>query len=178
MKECAVMKKSVLLSFILSMLILASCTNEAAPEVSESAVPSQSSVLESEAPSEPSASESEASQTEAPDASVNAEDAVGGLTDMQKADIAYAREKLDRMAISRSSLIELLHNEGFGIPDAEFAADHCDADWNQEALEAAEDIVEQGIKAEKEYLLLHLTDAHGFTEEEANYGADTYLAGK
>ena len=162
------MKKFILIFCLAAMIILASCSNKTeAPEKSE--VPAEETISsEAEKPAEKEDSEEP-----------SAEKSSSGLTEQQISDIAYAKKIVDEMAISRASLLDYLFKEGLNSLDAEFAADHCGADWNAEALQAAKQIVEeQGIKAEKEYILLHLTEAHGFTEEEANYGADTYLAGK
>lgn len=81
-----------------------------------------------------------------------------------------AKEYLDVMPFSYSGLIKQLEFEDFSHEDAKYAADHCGADWNEQAKRAAINYLDvlpfsyKGLVIQLEY--------DGFTNSQATYGAD------
>jgi len=78
-------------------------------------------------------------------------------------------ENLDK---SYTGLIEILEFVGYSHEEAVYAADNCNADWNQEAAESARGYMD--VKDfSKEELIKQLIDGDGYTKEQAEYGAST-----
>lgn len=84
--------------------------------------------------------------------------------------IETARNYLSFMAFSYGGLVEQLKHEGYSTSEAEYAAENCGADWNQQAVNKA-----------KEYLnfmsfsrsgLIEQLEFEGFTHSQAVYAAD------
>lgn len=84
--------------------------------------------------------------------------------------VEKAKDYLRFMAFSYSGLIEQLEYEGFSYSEAVYGADHCGADW-----------YEQAAKKAKEYLdfmsfsragLIDQLEYEGFTTEQAIYGVE------
>lgn len=63
--------------------------------------------------------------------------------------------------------------DGYPKKDAEFAVNHVDADWNAEAVEAAEAYLETG-RFSRQGLIDQLSSSAGdqFTEKQAVYAVD------
>ena len=67
-------------------------------------------------------------------------------------------------------MIGQLEFEGFSTEDATFAADHCGADWNEQAVGKAKSYLSwtsfsrSGLIAQLEF--------EGFTQDQAEYAAD------
>ena len=73
------------------------------------------------------------------------------------------------MAFSREGLIKQLKFEGYSQSDAEYAADNCGADWNQQAAKAAENYL--SFMSFSQDALIKQLEYDGFTHEQAVYGA-------
>ena len=79
-----------------------------------------------------------------------------------------ANNYLNVSAFSRSGLIDQLTYEGYSTSAATYAADHCGADWNDQALKSAKDYLnvsafsKSGLKEQLTY--------EGFTSSQADYG--------
>lgn len=82
-----------------------------------------------------------------------------------------ANEYLDYMAFSYSGLIDQLKYEGFSESEAEYGADNCGADWNEQAEKKAKEYLDfmafsyDGLVEQLEY--------EGFTHSQAVHGADS-----
>lgn len=82
-----------------------------------------------------------------------------------------ANEYLDYMAFSYSGLIDQLKYEGFSESEAEYGADNCGADWNEQAEKKAKEYLDfmafsyDGLVEQLEY--------EGFTHSQAIHGADS-----
>ena len=82
--------------------------------------------------------------------------------------LSKAKDYLLYTAFSYSGLIEQLEYEGFTHEEAVYGADHCGADWKEQAAKKAADYLEyssfsrDGLIEQLEYV--------GFTHEEAEYG--------
>ena len=77
---------------------------------------------------------------------------------------------------SRQGLIDQLDSsagDGFSVADATWAVDHSDADWNAQAVEAAQGYMKLGGFS-RDSLIAQLTSPSGsqFTEAQAEYAAD------
>lgn len=84
--------------------------------------------------------------------------------------LGRAHDYLGVMAFSAEGLKEQLEYEGFSSTDAQYAVDHCGADWKYQAKLKAQDYLDimsfsyDGLVEQLEY--------DGFTHQEAVYGAD------
>lgn len=73
-------------------------------------------------------------------------------------------------AFSYTGLIDQLEFEGYTTAEATYAADHCGADWDEQAAKSAQNYLSftafslEGLIGQLEY--------EGFTPEQANYGAN------
>lgn len=96
--------------------------------------------------------------------------ASGTPTTSQKNALDRALSYLSFMPFSREGLIDQLEYEGFSHEDAEYAADHCGADWNEQAVEKALSYLDfmsfsySGLVGQLEF--------EGFTHDQAVYGVD------
>lgn len=90
-------------------------------------------------------------------------------TSEQSGALKKAENYLNVMAFSYESLVEQLEYEGFSSGAALWAADHCGADWAQQAVRKANEYLEttafsySGLVEQLEY--------EGFSYEDATYGA-------
>lgn len=92
------------------------------------------------------------------------------LTSSQKNAMSTAASYLSFAPFSHSRLIEQLEFEGFSHEDATFAADHCGADWNEQAYKTAKSYLDfTSFSYER---LVDQLIFEGFTEEQARYGVD------
>lgn len=99
-----------------------------------------------------------------------------GATAGQRAALAKAKDYLDFMAYSYQGLIDQLsspYGEGMSLSDATYAADHCGADWNEQAVRSAKSYLKYGSFS-YQGLIDQLASEYGgkFTAEQAKYGAD------
>ena len=99
------------------------------------------------------------------------------VTTSQAQALGAAQDYFDAgMHFSRQGLIEQLSSEygsGFSVADATFAADHCGADWNEQAAGAAQDYLDAGMHFSREGMIEQLSSAYGsqFTKAQAEFGA-------
>ncbi len=94
------------------------------------------------------------------------------ITDSQLEALNKAKSWLDMdCGFSKTNLISQLSLHGFSHDDATFAAEHCDADWNQEAEETAKRLLHSHYYS-RMGLIRQLKDYEGYTYAEACYGAD------
>jgi acyl-coenzyme A synthetase/AMP-(fatty) acid ligase len=84
--------------------------------------------------------------------------------------VRKAKSYLEFMSFSRQGLIHQLEFEGFSNEDAVYGADHCDADWMEQAVKKAESYLE--IMAYSRQGLIDQLLFEGFTPEEAAHGVD------
>lgn len=82
---------------------------------------------------------------------------------------AYSYLKIS--AFSYLELIEQLEYEGFLHSEAVYAADHCGADWYEQAAQKANSYL--SITSMSKSQLIKQLKYNGFTEEQAEYGAKT-----
>lgn len=91
------------------------------------------------------------------------------MTSGQKNALKQAESYLRYSAFSHKGLVEQLEYEGYSHADAVYAADHCGADWNEQAYLSAKSYLEyssfsySGLVEQLEY--------EGFTAAQAEYGA-------
>lgn len=79
-----------------------------------------------------------------------------------------ANQYLSFTSFSRSGLIEQLEYEGYTTQEAEYAAEHCGADWMDQARKSALSYLE--VSAFSESGLIDQLEYEGFTHEQALYG--------
>lgn len=90
--------------------------------------------------------------------------------------LASAESYLEYSGFSKQGLYEQLssdYGEGFTEAEAQYAVDHVDADWNQEAVESARSYLEHSPMS-RDGLIEQLTSSHGegFTYEQAVYAVN------
>lgn len=94
----------------------------------------------------------------------------GTWTTAQKNVMASAKSHLNYTAFSYEGLIDQLEFEKYSHEDAVWAADNCNADWNEEALEGAMRYIDyKGFSYDG---LISQLEFEKFTTEQATYGAD------
>lgn len=81
-----------------------------------------------------------------------------------------AKDYLDTMSFSRKGLIEQLEYEGYSSSEAEYAVEHCGADWNKQAYDMAKDYLK--MMAFSRSSLIEQLEFEGFTHSQAVYGVD------
>lgn len=90
-----------------------------------------------------------------------------------------AQNYVDMMPFSKAGLIEQLSSSAgnqYPLTDAQYAAEHVDADWNAEAVEAAKDYVDLMPMSKAELIEQLSSDAGSkFTHAQAVYGANKAL---
>lgn len=93
-------------------------------------------------------------------------------TGNEKAALNKAKSYIDRTTrgYSRSYLIDRLEDAGFTLSEAEFGADYCGADWNQEAAFQAGIYIRFDRSITLSEMIEWLED-DGFTYNQAVYGA-------
>ena len=90
--------------------------------------------------------------------------------DLSQASVRTAVAYLRTLAFSRKGLIEQLEYEGFTHAEAVYGADHCGANWMEQAVLSAKSYLKssafsyKGLKEQLEF--------EGFTSSEATHGAD------
>lgn len=92
------------------------------------------------------------------------------LSTSQKNAMRTAQRYLDTMGFSYSGLIDQLEYEKYSLEDATFAADHCGADWNEQAARVAQRYID--VMSFSRGGLIDQLEYEGFNQEQATYGAD------
>lgn len=90
-------------------------------------------------------------------------------TKSQKNALSRAKQYLDIIAYSKEGLIDQLEYEKYSHADAVYAAEHCGADWYEQAVKKAKDYLDL-IPYSRDGLIDQL-EYEGFTHEQALYGA-------
>ncbi|MDO4493601.1 MAG: Ltp family lipoprotein [Clostridia bacterium] len=83
-----------------------------------------------------------------------------------------AKMYLSIMAFSQSGLIKQLEFEGYSTSEAQYAADNCGADWNEQAAKAARNYL--SIMPFSDDGLIEQLEFEGYTHEQAVYGVNNY----
>lgn len=81
-----------------------------------------------------------------------------------------AKQYLKVMPFSYKKLIKQLEFDGYSSEDATYAADNCEADWDEQAVKAAKNYLK--IMAFSEKKLIQQLEFDGFTNEQATYAAE------
>ncbi len=84
--------------------------------------------------------------------------------------LAKADSYLNSQAYSYDRLVHMLEVEGFSTTEAEYAADYCGADWNEQAVKKAKSFLNS--QAYSYDRLKHLLEVEGFSTSQAEYGVD------
>ena len=112
--------------------------------------------------------------TEAPAASqpesVPAAPEAPAVTMGQRNALSQAKDYLSVMAFSHSGLVKQLEFEGFTAEEAAYGADHCGADWDEQAAKQAQDYLD--TMAFSRSGLIKQLEFEGFTTEQATGAAD------
>lgn len=82
--------------------------------------------------------------------------------------LGRAHEYLNYSAFSYSGLIDQLKYEGFSDSEAQYAADHCGADWNEQAAKRAAEYLDYSSFSRSG--LIEQLEYEGFTRSQAEYG--------
>ena len=109
--------------------------------------------------------ESDASNLEEVSATDDREPSMG-----EKNALSSAKQYLRFMAFSYTGLIGQLEYEGYSHDEAVYGADHCEADWLEQAAKSAESYL-KFMSFSKSGLIEQL-EYEGFTHEQAVYGAE------
>ena len=92
-----------------------------------------------------------------------------GAQTPQEAALAAAQKRLAQAPCSYRGLVRSLEAEGFSLPNAVYAADHCGADWERQAVLCVRRWLSEHPFPLRQ-LLARLME-EGFTEAQARYGA-------
>ncbi len=93
-----------------------------------------------------------------------------GVTGGEKNALESAHTYLSFMAFSYSGLIKQLEYEGYSNSEAVYAADHCGADWNEQAADQAVNYLKYSSFSYSG--LIEQLEFEGFTHSQAVYGVD------
>ena len=91
-------------------------------------------------------------------------------TSGEKGALSKANSYLSHSAFSYDGLIDQLEYHGYSHQEAVFAADHCGADWNEQAAKKAASYLSHSSFSRTG--LIDQLEYNGFTYEQAVYGAD------
>ena len=96
-------------------------------------------------------------------------EATDSQNDAAEAAVVY----LETMPMSKQALFDQLKYDSYSAEDAQYAIDNINADWNEEALEAAENYYDSGTTDTNE-IYNQLISEYGeqFTTDEAQYAID------
>lgn len=83
--------------------------------------------------------------------------------------LAKAKSYLSHSSFSYKGLIHQLEFEGYSAEEATYGADHCGADWNEQAAKKAASYMKHSSYSRSG--LIHQLEFEGFTTEQAEYGA-------
>ena len=81
-----------------------------------------------------------------------------------------ANSYLKYSAFSYSGLIEQLEYEGYTNEEAQYGADNCGADWNEQAAKKAKSYLKYSAFSRSD--LIEQLEYEGFTHEQAEYGVE------
>lgn len=103
-------------------------------------------------------------------ADTGAESSSTGATTGERNALQSAESYLSFMAFSYSGLIDQLEYEGYSNAEATYAADHCGADWYEQAARSAKEYSDL-MSFSRESLIDQL-EYGGFTYDQAVYGVE------
>lgn len=86
----------------------------------------------------------------------------------EKNALRSAREYLSFSAFSYTGLIHQLEYEGYSTEEATYAADNCNANWNEQAAKSAKEYLDMSSFSRQE--LINQLIYEGYTQEQAEYG--------
>ena len=86
----------------------------------------------------------------------------------EKNALRSAREYLSFSAFSYTGLINQLEYEGYSTEEATYAADNCNANWNEQAAKSAKEYLDMSSFSRQE--LINQLIYEGYTQEQAEYG--------
>lgn len=86
----------------------------------------------------------------------------------EKNALRTAREYLNISAFSYTGLINQLEYEGYLTEEATYAADNCNANWNEQAAKSAKEYLDVSSFSRQE--LINQLIYEGYTQEQAEYG--------
>ena len=109
---------------------------------------------------------SSSSSTTTPSTSSNA--STPSPTTGEKNALRTAREYLNFSAFSYTGLIKQLEYEGYSTEEATYAADNCNANWNEQAAKSAKEYLDMSSFSRQE--LINQLIYEGYTQEQAEYG--------
>lgn len=88
--------------------------------------------------------------------------------DGQKDALSSAKDYLAYSILSYSGLIKQLKLDKFSMEDATYAADHCEADWNEQAALRAQQYIDHSPISRSR--LIKQLEFDGFTKDQIEYG--------
>lgn len=109
---------------------------------------------------------SSSSSTTTPSTNSNA--STPSPTTGEKNALRTAREYLNISAFSYTGLIHQLEYEGYSTEEATYAADNCNANWNEQAAKSAKEYLD--ISSFSRQGLIDQLIYEGYTQEQAEYG--------
>lgn len=121
---------------------------------------------EEEEQSNTNSTTSSSSSTTTPSTSSNA--STPSPTTGEKNALRTAREYLNFSAFSYTGLIKQLEYEGYSTEEATYAADNCNANWNEQAAKSAKEYLDMSSFSRQE--LINQLIYEGYTQEQAEYG--------
>lgn len=121
---------------------------------------------EEEEQSNTNSTTSSSSSTTTPSTSSNA--STPSPTIGEKNALRTAREYLNFSAFSYTGLIKQLEYEGYLTEEATYAADNCNANWNEQAAKSAKEYLDMSSFSRQE--LINQLIYEGYTQEQAEYG--------
>lgn len=121
---------------------------------------------EEEEQSNTNSTTSSSSSTTTPSTSSNA--STPSPTTGEKNALRTAREYLNFSAFSYTGLIKQLEYEGYLTEEATYAADNCNANWNEQAAKSAKEYLNVSSFSRQE--LINQLIYEGYTQEQAEYG--------
>lgn len=121
---------------------------------------------EEEEQSNTNSTTSSSSSTTTPSTSSNA--STPSPTKGEKNALRSAREYLNFSAFSYTGLIKQLEYEGYSTEEATYAADNCNANWNEQAAKSAKEYLD--ISSFSRQGLIDQLIYEGYTQEQAEYG--------
>lgn len=121
---------------------------------------------EEEEQSNTNSTTSSSSSTTTPSTSSNA--STSSPTTGEKNALRSAREYLSFSAFSYTGLINQLEYEGYSTEEATYAADNCNANWNEQAAKSAKEYLDMSSFSRQE--LINQLIYEGYTQEQAEYG--------
>lgn len=108
--------------------------------------------------------------TEVPKETTEAEAPADEPTLGEKNALQSAKSYLDYSAFSAKGLKEQLEFEGYSSDEAQYAVDHCGADWMEQAALSAKQYMDYSSFSRQ--ALIEQLEFEGFTHEQAEHGAE------